>query len=114
MDARFQPFADTLFGTAGLELDREAQSPDANLKLDASLSAFLALLSEHFLLPAAMQALEFLVRRFRYIHLSNASWASSLTRRGFFTIFTFGISGTFADCCCTWGVCLCTAAMLAG
>lgn len=64
-DSRFEPYAATLFGQAAAELDRDAKSPEANRKLDASIAAFLALLAEYFLLPAAMQALEFLVRRLR-------------------------------------------------
>ena len=34
-------------------------------RLDVSISAFLHLLSDHLLLNCAIQALEFLVRRFR-------------------------------------------------
>ena len=64
-DSRFEPFAGTLFGQAALDLDRDSRTPDANRKLDASIAAFLALLGAHFLLPAATQALEFLVRRLR-------------------------------------------------
>ncbi len=64
-DSRFEPYAATLFGQAAAELDRDAKSPESNRKLDASVAAFLALLAEYFLLPAAMQALEFLVRRLR-------------------------------------------------
>lgn len=64
-DARFEPFGNTLFGQAAVELDRDAKTPEANRKLDASVASFLGLLSDHLMLPAAMQALEFLIRRLK-------------------------------------------------
>ena len=64
LDARFRPYAKSLFGRAGLELDRQQASREVLAKLDASLGGFFALLSGCFLLPAATKALEFLVRRY--------------------------------------------------
>lgn len=64
-DARFEPFSSTLFGPAAVNLDRDAKGPEANRKLDASVALFLSLLADHLMLPAAMQALEFLVRRLK-------------------------------------------------
>lgn len=64
-DARFEPFSSTLFGPAAVDLDRDAKGPEANWKLDASVALFLGLLADHLMLPAAMQALEFLVRRLK-------------------------------------------------
>jgi hypothetical protein len=65
LDARFQPFGHTLFSEATLDFDRSSQPPDAVAKLDASIAAFLRPLQDHFLHPAAFQALEYLVRRYR-------------------------------------------------
>ena len=65
VDARFQPFRQSLFSEATLEFDRSSQPPAAVAKLDASIVAFLRPLQDHFLLPGAFQALEYLVRRFR-------------------------------------------------
>lgn len=66
-DARFEAFGNTLFGQAAVDLDLEAKTPEANRKLDASVASFLGLLADHLLLPAAMQTLEFLVRRLRQV-----------------------------------------------
>jgi U3 small nucleolar RNA-associated protein 10 len=64
-DARFEPFSSTLFSPTAVDLDRDAKGPEANRKLDASVTVFLGLLADHLMLPAAMQALEFLVRRLK-------------------------------------------------
>ena len=65
LDARFQPFRQTLFSEATLEFDRSSQPPAVVERLDASIAAFLRPLQQHFLHPAAFQALEYLVRRYR-------------------------------------------------
>lgn len=65
LDARFQPFASTLFSQANLGYVREQQTAEQNAKLDASVLAFCRLLSGYFLLQPAFKALEYLVRRFK-------------------------------------------------
>ena len=63
----FRSFEGTLFSTSAMEFDRDLQSAEVNKQLDASLDAFLAALSPHYLLKGAHKAMEFLVRRFRWV-----------------------------------------------
>ncbi len=65
LDARFQPFAQTLFGQANLAYLREQQTAEVNAKLDASVLAFCQLLSGYFLLQPSFKALEYLIRRYK-------------------------------------------------
>ena len=64
-DSRLAPFRSTLFSQAGMEYNRDQQTAEANAKLDKSVAAYLQLLADHLLQPAAWQTLEFLVRRYR-------------------------------------------------
>lgn len=65
VETRFEPFQRTLFSQAGLELNRDERTKADNQTLDASLGAFLCLLTDHFLSVAAFQTLEYLIRRYR-------------------------------------------------
>lgn len=65
VDTRFEPFQSTLFSQAGLEINRDQRTKTDNEALDASLNAFIRLLTDHFLSVAAFQALEYLIRRYR-------------------------------------------------
>ena len=64
-DGRLAAFRSTLFSQAGVEYNRDQQTAEANAKLDKSLAAYLQLLADHLLQPAAWQTLEFIVRRYR-------------------------------------------------
>ena len=64
-DGRLAAFRSTLFSQAGMEYNRDQQTAEANAKLDKSVAAYLQLLADHLLQPAAWQTLEFLVRRYR-------------------------------------------------
>jgi len=65
IETRFEPFQKTLFSQAGLELSRDERTKADNQTLDASLGAYLCLLTDHFLSVAAFQTLEYLIRRYR-------------------------------------------------
>ena len=67
LDARFKPFAGSLFSRAAITLVRDQLTKEENAKLDASLTAFLRLLSGFYLTSAAFQVLEFLVRRYKCV-----------------------------------------------
>ena len=67
INQNFKPFASTLFGRAGLTYDVDQHTIAELERLDISLVAFLQVLSDHFLLNGAIKALEFLIRRFRYV-----------------------------------------------
>jgi hypothetical protein len=65
LDKRFSPFADALFSRAALSVARDQLTAAENEALAANLDAFLHLLADHFLAPAAFQVLEFCIRRYR-------------------------------------------------
>lgn len=66
VDTRFEPFQTTLFSQAGLELNRNERTKADNESLDASLGAYLCLLTDHFLSEVSFQTLEYLIRRYRW------------------------------------------------
>ena len=79
-DGRLAAFRSTLFSQAGVEYNRDQQTAEANAKLDKSLAAYLQLLADHLLQPAAWQTLEFIVRRFRsdWCRCSTSSCSSGI------------------------------------
>ena len=68
-DARLADFRKALFSPHGLK-DREAITEGENKKINKQIGAFLRLLSPYFLLPAAHQVLEHLIRRYQ-VHRFN-------------------------------------------
>jgi len=46
-------------------VNRDQQPPEVVARLDAAIEEFCCLLTQHFILPAAFQALEYLIRRFK-------------------------------------------------
>ena len=64
MDARFEVFGKNLFSPTSVSMDRDAQTPDQNQKLDQHLGSFLRLLTDYLLQPPAFKCLEYLIRRF--------------------------------------------------
>ncbi|KAK3072122.1 snoRNA-binding rRNA-processing protein utp10 [Teratosphaeriaceae sp. CCFEE 6253] len=65
LDARFSPFARSLFSEQSQSEDRTQMTAAENAELDRTVESFLALLSGRLLLKPATKALEWLVRRFR-------------------------------------------------
>lgn len=66
LDGRFGGFKDTLFRESTLEVDREKMTPKEEEKLNKSIISYLRLLSGHFQHGAALETLEYLVRRYLY------------------------------------------------
>lgn len=67
LDHRFLPFARTLFSEQSKTEDRTEMTKKENGELDSVLEAFMTLLGPKLLLKPAEKALEWLVRRFRYV-----------------------------------------------
>ena len=65
VEPRFEPYQNTLFSQAGLETNRDERTKAENAAMDASIEAYLRLLTDHFLSVAAFQTLEYLTRRYR-------------------------------------------------
>ena len=65
MDTRFESFQDSLFSQAGIAVNRDQLTKAEIEALDASLGAYLQLLTDHFLSAAAFQTLEYLIRKHR-------------------------------------------------
>lgn len=65
IDPRFQHFRSMLFSDDSRGTDRTQLTADQNLKLDPVLDSFIGLIGARLLLPSALKALEWLVRRFR-------------------------------------------------
>lgn len=70
LDARFLPFAKSLFSEQSKVEERTHMTKKENEKLDAVLDAFLTLVGPRLLLKPAEKAVEWLVRRFR-VHEYN-------------------------------------------
>lgn len=66
LDARFYAFERGLFSESSKDVDRLLLTKPEVQELDASIEAFLELVSGRLLLKPAMKAVEWLVRRFRY------------------------------------------------
>jgi U3 small nucleolar RNA-associated protein 10 len=67
LDPRFLPFARTLFSEQSKDEDRTQMNKKENKELDAVLESFITLVGPRLLLKPAEQALEWLLRRFRYV-----------------------------------------------
>lgn len=65
LDARFKPFATTLFSEQSQEEDRTQMTAEENAELDKKVEAFLRLAGSRLRLMPAIKAIEWLVRRFR-------------------------------------------------
>lgn len=71
MDSRFSKFQQTLFADSTVTFDRNVQTKEIEENLNASITAFLNLVSPYYSLSPAVRAVEWLVRRF-YINIHNA------------------------------------------
>ncbi|KAF6260625.1 hypothetical protein COO60DRAFT_874799 [Scenedesmus sp. NREL 46B-D3] len=66
----FAPFPESLFSRASLSIARDQLTKEENAQLNTNLRAFLQVLTNHFLAPAAFQALEYCIRRYQ-VHVHN-------------------------------------------
>ena len=67
LDSRFLPFSRTLFSEQSKAEDRTQMSKAENAELNSALEAFLTLVGPRLLLKPAEKAVEWLVRRFRFV-----------------------------------------------
>ena len=67
VDPRFTPFAQTLFSENSQHQDRTTMTQDQNTMLDSEIEAFLRLAGKWLNLTPAVMAVEWLIRRFRYV-----------------------------------------------
>nr|CAH67614.1 OSIGBa0106P14.4 [Oryza sativa] len=70
VDERFRRYRNTLFSETSLEVNREQLTTKENDKLNKSISSYLRLLAGYLQLQAAMQTLEYLIRRY-LVHVYN-------------------------------------------
>lgn len=81
VEPRFEQYQNTLFSQGGLETNRDERTKAENAAMDASIGAFLRLLTDHFLTAAAFQTLEYLTRRFRSVRWQIPYLALHLIRQ---------------------------------
>lgn len=67
LDNRFVPFARTIFSEQSKAEDRTQKTKKENQELNLVLEAFISLVGSRLLLKPAEKALEWLVRRFRWV-----------------------------------------------
>lgn len=67
LDPRFLRFSNNLFSEQSKAEDRTQMTKDENQRLNTALEAFITLVGPRLLLKPAEKALEWLVRRFRYV-----------------------------------------------
>jgi U3 small nucleolar RNA-associated protein 10 len=68
LDERFTEFQRNIFSERSQEEERTQMTAEENAQLDKSLESFLALVGGRLRLNPAVKAVEWLVRRFRYIY----------------------------------------------
>lgn len=79
LDGRFKPFSLTLFSEQSMSEDRTQMTAAENAELDKKVESFLRLVGSRLRLMPSLRALEWLVRRFRYIGASTLAEAPMLT-----------------------------------
>lgn len=80
LDPRFQPFRQNLFSEQSKVEDRSQMTAAQNKELDVVIEDFLALVGGRLLLNPAVKAVDWLVRRFRYVNTPRrvGSWSNRL------------------------------------
>ncbi len=73
IDARLSRFSSTLFSEESQDEDRTQMTAAENAELDKHIEAFLQLSASRLRLMPAIKAIEWLIRRFRYVELSKKS-----------------------------------------
>lgn len=70
IDSRFRPFAAHLFSEESQQADRTQMTADENATLDRRVESFLQLAAARLQLMPAIKAIEWLIRRFRWVFSS--------------------------------------------
>ena len=73
LDSRFIVFAKNLFSDQSKQEDRTQMTDAQNRQLDGVLECFLGLVGAKLLLKPALKAVEWLIRRFRYVHSASVT-----------------------------------------
>ena len=68
LDARYTVYVQSLFSQQSKQEDRHQLTKAQNEQLDIALESFLALVGAKILLKPALKAIEWLIRRFRFVH----------------------------------------------
>lgn len=71
LDHRFSVFQRTIFSDQSKSEDRGQMTAAQNKELDTVLESFLALVGGRLLLNPAVKAVDWLIRRFRYVEVTN-------------------------------------------
>ncbi len=66
-DGRFASFLNSLFSEEANRINRESRNMEYNKYLNELISKLLLLLSPYFLLNAAHQVLEYMIRHYKYV-----------------------------------------------
>jgi U3 small nucleolar RNA-associated protein 10 len=73
LDSRFVAYSTSIFSEQSKTEEREQMTAEQNKELDAVLNSFLGLVGERLALKPAQKAVEWLVRRFRYVRFLASS-----------------------------------------
>lgn len=68
LDSRFKAFEKNLFSDQSKGEERSQMTAKENAELDTVLESFLGLVGPRLLLKPALKAIEWLIRRFRWVH----------------------------------------------
>lgn len=79
LDQRFTPFGRSIFSEQSKTEERTQMTAKENAALDVVLEDFLGLIGARLLLKPALKAVEWLVRRFRFVNADVISLNSKLT-----------------------------------
>lgn len=71
LDPRFTSYGTTLFSEQSRDEDRSQMTAAENAELDKKIESFLRLAGSRLRLMPAIKAIEWLIRRFRYVHLRS-------------------------------------------
>jgi U3 small nucleolar RNA-associated protein 10 len=74
LDARFNPFQQTLFSEQSQDQDRNQLTIAENAELDRHIEAFLRLVGSRLRLMPAIKAVEWLIRRFKCVNDQKNPW----------------------------------------
>ena len=94
VEPRFEHYQNTLFSQGGLETNRDERTKTENAAMDASIGAYLRLLTDHFLSAAAFQTLEYLIRRLRSVSWHVFHILSGNSNSSFACIYAGSMSTT--------------------
>lgn len=76
LDARFNPFQQTLFSEQSQDQDRNQLTIAENEELDRHIEAFLRLVGSRLRLMPAIKAVEWLIRRFKCVDHPKNPWSN--------------------------------------